>query len=882
MPGVPPSRPREALRSVIRRLRAFLRRDRLDDELAEEIATHIELRRRALIEQGWAAAAADAEARRRFGNVTAVREQSRDHWGSALLTALGQDMRFGVRMITRAKVLSAVVVLIIALGAGINSAVFVFATSLLRAPDVPHADSLVWLDDGRPLLGPTYPDYVDYRDRTEAFTDLAAFAVTKVAVRSGDGGAWTRSRAVLASGNYFNTLQVHAAIGRTFGPRDDLPPIGTATAVLSDGCWSLRFNRDPAILGQTIELNSKPFIIIGVLPATFKGLRTPDGNPYLPDLWVPLWTLPQLDAGNTRLTERTTWWGLQSIGRLRDGISLAQARAQTGAVAAAMDRDYPEKRHPRSPGLARVTGVDPRFLRTNEGIGMVMLTGAAMLVLLIACANVAGLLIARASARRREVAVRLSLGASRLRIVRQFLIEGALLAVAGTLSGWLTANWVVRATLSAGTTETLTWTFTPNGWTVAFTMVLAAAATIGTGLTPALQAGQVAMLPALTRSESPRVGRLRAVLIGTEVAVSLVLVLISALLLRSVVRASAIDPGMPAEQLLTVQIDARRHGYEGQRLDAALDAIRAELDAIPGVVGTAFVNPAPFSGNRSATTVRRADAADAPGVRLFLADVSAAFFATAGQQLVRGRWFDDRAAEEVVINQTLAAGLWPGADPLGARIIAGEFDRRSHIVVGVVRDTPYAALRHQGQPFMFRPGRGETVLLRTSGPADQARGALLNAVARVDPRFAPTVEIVAAGVASELAQRRSIVRIAAAVGLLALLVALAGIGASAAQAVAERTREIGIRMALGAERRRAVAFVIRKVLKPVVIGLVAGLGIGAAVARVLGAVLYGISALDPLAFSGAVCVLLSAAAGAAWLPARRAATVDPLLALRSE
>jgi hypothetical protein len=313
-----------------------------------------------------------------------------------------------------------------------------------------------------------------------------------------------------------------------------------------------------------------------------------------------------------------------------------------------------------------------------------------------------------------------------------------------------------------------------------------------------------------------------------------------------------------------------------------LRGIRAELDAVPGVVASAFVNPAPFSGNRSGTTVRRADATDSDGVRLFLAEVSASFFTTADQQLVRGRWFDDRADEEVVINQTLAARLWPGADPLGARITSGDFNQRSHVVVGVVRDTPYGALRYQGEPFMFQPGRGETVLLRTSGPAAEASRAVASAVARVDHRFAPSVGVVADGVASELSQRRGVVRVAACVGLLALLVALAGIGATAAQSVAERTQEIGIRMALGAERRRAVTFVIRKVLKPVVIGLLAGLGIGAPAARALAAVLYGISPFDPLAFIGAIGFLIVAAVVAAWLPARRAASIDPLLALRSE
>jgi predicted permease len=867
--------------SLVRRLRALWRRNRLDDELAEEIGTHIELRRQELIAQGWRPSDAAAEARRQFGNVAALREQSRDQWVSPLLTAVAQDLRFGVRMIGRTPVLSAVVVLIVMLGAGINSAVFVFATGLLRAPDLPHADMLVWLDDGRPLLGPTYPDYVDYRDRTGAFAHLATFAVTKVAVRSA-GQAAARSRAVLASGNYFATLQVGAAIGRTFGPEDDRPPVGTPTAVVSHGFWARRFNRSPAIIGQTIELNFKPFTIVGVLPAEFTGVRTPDGSPYLPDIWLPLWTLPQLEAGNTRLGERTTWWGLQAIGRLREDVPLTQARARLAAVAAAMDREYPEKRTPRAPWISRVTDFDPRVLRTNQGTAALVLAAAAMLVLLIAGANVAGLLIARASARRREVAVRLALGASRARIVRQFLVEGALLSLIGTLAGWLVATLGIKVALASGSSETLTWSFAPNAWTVVFALALTAAATIGTGLTPARQAVRVAMLPALTRSDSPRVGRLRAILVGTEVAVSLVLVVVSALLLRSVIRAYTLDPGMPVDRLLTVRIDAPLHGYEGSRLDAVLRSVRAELDAVPGVVSSAFVNPAPFSGNRSGTVMRRADAPDAPGVRLFLADVSASFHTTAQQQLVRGRWFDDRGLDEVVINQTLAARLWPDADPLGARLTSGEFDRRAHVVVGVVRDTPYGALRYQGQPFLFRPGRGETILLRTSGPAADANQAALAAVARVDRRLEPTVAVVASGVRSELAQRQAIVRVAVGVGLLALLVALAGIGATAAQSVTERTREIGIRMALGAGRRSAVTFVVVRVLRPVAVGLIAGFGISVAAVRVLGSILYGVNPFDPIAFTAAVAVLAGAAGAAAWLPARRAAAVDPMLALRSE
>jgi predicted permease len=870
---------------VIRRLRAFLRRDRLDDELAEEIGTHIQLRQRALIEQGWPEAEAAAEARRQFGNVTAVREQSRDHWGSALLTALGQDVRFGVRMIARTPALSAAVVLTIAFGAGLNGAVFLQLNDLfLRPPDLPNADTLVWLDDAS-----TYPDYVDYRDRVPAI-DLAIFGggsrTAKPAPAEGFRGATGGSDAaplsiVFASGNFFRVLQTPAALGRTFEPSEDRPPLGTAVAVLSHAYWTRQFNRSPEVLGRTIDLNGKPFAIVGVMPPGFSGARPPGSLAFTPDVWVPIWCHPLLEPGSTFLQGRTMWWGLQPIGRLREGATLAAARGQLAAVAAALDREYPGQRAMRAPWTWRSTDFDTRALRGQEAATLGVAGAATLLVMLIACGNVAGLLLARAAARRQEIAVRLSLGASRLRIVRQFLAEGVTLSALGTVLGFVLAAWLVGLASTDGRAPRL------DGRIVAYALALTAVATLSAGLMPAIQASKTELLPDLARPHSARIGRLRPFVVGTEVAVSLVFLLSAALLLRGIVRAGSVDPGMPVEQLLAVSVDAGRHGYEGARLDAMLDDARRELEAIPGVRSTALVNPPPFSGQRFATNVRRADAPDSPGVSSFTAEVSSDYLDVAGVQVVRGRWFRDGDAgpDDVVINESIAARLWPAADPIGARMTTGDFNRRSHVVIGVVRDTPYAELRHQHEPFLFRPARasaGGTLLVRTSGPAAGVTRAATAAVQRLDGRLAVSAALPADRVAQDRAAGRRLMSAAAGIGALALLIALGGVAAIASHSVALRTREIGIRIALGARRADAVRLIVRLALVPVAIGAVAGLAIASLGSRVLVRQLYGVSPLDPVSFAGTAVFLMLAAATAAWLPARRAAGVDPVVALRSE
>jgi predicted permease len=866
---------------LIRRAASFFRRDRLDDELTEEIRLHLDLRRRSLIEDGMTPADAEREARRQFGNVTAIRERSRDHWGSVAVTAFFQDAKFGTRMLARSPGLSAVVVLTIAFGAGLNGAVFLqFNDAFLRPPDLANAETLVWLDDGGARTGgTTYPDYVDYRERVSAI-ELAVFAgggKSKAPATTRRGSAEGGSVEIaLASGNYFHVLQAPAALGRTFVSSEDLPPLGTAVAVLSDGYWARRFDRARDVLGRTIVLKAKPFTIVGVMPAGFSGPRWPGSDASTPDVWVPIWCHPLLEPGSDFLRGRTMWWGLQAIGRLQGGAGIAQARAEVATVAAALDAEYPGQRRPRAPWIWRVTDFDARVLRGQEAAMLGIASAATLLVMLIACGNVAGLLLARAAARQQEIAIRLSLGASRVRIVRQFLTEGLTLSSAGTALGMIMAGWMTGVASGVGARVPL------DGRILAYTAFLAIVATLSAGLLPAIQASRTVLHPDITRSRSARVGRLRTSLVGIEVAISLVLLLTAALLLRGVARASVVDPEMPVEQLLAISMDANQHGYEGARLEAMVREARRQIEALPSVRSTALVNPAPFSGARWSTGARRGDQPEAPGVTTFTAAVSPDFPGVADVQIVGGRWFTGSSDEEVVINESLAARLWPDGNLLGERLTTGDYNRQSHVVVGVVRDGPYAELRHQHQPFFFRPGRAGTILVRTSGPASALSRSATAAVKQLDARLAVSAALPAERIAQEHASGRRLIAAVAGIGGLALLIALGGVAAIASHSVALRTREIGIRMALGARQSDAVSLIVRLALTPVAIGAVAGLAIASLGSRVLVRQLYGLSPLDPVAFTGTAIFLLMAATTAAWLPARRAARVDPIAALRHE
>jgi predicted permease len=876
----------------IRRVKSFVSGRRLDDELAEEMRQHIELRRQAFIDEGMDPRDAAYEAGRSFGNRTVIRDRARDERGFVGFASFLQDLRFGGRLMMRNPAHSTAIVLTIALGTGLNGAVFVlFNAILLRPPAIANAERLVRLDDGRPALGPPYPDYVDYRDRLGDAVDLAAYTSMDVRTEvrvSGIAQPVERISAGLVSGNFFDVLQARPLQGRTFDGRDDLPPSGTPVVVLGEAYWTRRFNRDPNVIGESINLNFQRFTIVGVMPAAFQGIDGPGSRPHSREMWIPLWCLTLLRPGTGMLVERTTWAGLQSIGRLKADRSVYQARAELAAVASALDREYPGLRRQRAPALIPLNAFDSRTLMTEAGAVAAVMGIATLLVLLIAAANVTSLLLARVCSRSREIAVRLSLGAGRMRLVRQFLTESFIQSFCGTALGLIVAHWTLRAAIT--TTEKgqpLTISVAPDVRTVAYGLILSALVVAITGGVPALQASKIGVVTALKDAAgSYRLSRLRAAFVAMEVASCVILLVITALLIRGVLRAQAIDPVLPVASLLSIDLgDTSLHGYTGERQGAVVTDVRRRLEALPSVTATAVANPLPFSGNRSATVLRRADADAGPPVRVFLSNVSPSFFTVVDLPIVRGRTFAPNATDEVLVSQALSEQLWGTSDPIGQRVVGGEFSRQRYVVVGVVGNAPFVSLRLRNEPFLYRPldpGSNGTVIARTMGPSRRVTRAVEAAVHDVDRRIEPDARPLVDGIEGEIQSARNAVSVAGALGGLALVLALFGVAAVTAHSVAQRTHEIGIRIALGAQLSDATRLVIAQVLRPVSIGVLCGLMGAGLVSRVLTTQLYGIASADPIAFGAAAVLFVGSALGAAWLPARRAAHVDPLIALRAE
>lgn len=876
---------------LVRRFIARLRRSRLDDDFAEEILEHMALRRDALIEAGLDPRNAEREARRLFGNQTVITERARELWTVPLLSSLALDLRFAFRLLVRNPLHTAVVIGMIAIGTALNGAVFVMMdAALLRVPDVPQVEQVVRLDDGEPAVGVTYPDYVDYRDRTSSALDIAAFAAMRVNARLDRAGDSLDERvtALLASGNYFDVLKVAALRGRIFDGTFDLPPAGTAVAVLGETYWERRFNRDENVLGTTITLNHQPFTIIGIIPASFRGVELfGASNPAVRELYVPLWSRPLLGPAETPFVERTTWWGLQTIGRLRPGVGIAQARQEVATAAAALDREYPGARDRRAPRVTPVSKFDVAQLRGEPGLLAAAAVAVTMLVMLIACANVTNLGLARACARSRETAIRLSLGAGRWRLVRQFLTESLVLSAIGTMLGFALAIVGLRVVMATGDGQPLTLTPSFNLPVFLYAGLVALLVTGITGLVPALQASRPALMPALKDSHGHARRRwLRALFVGAEVAICLILLVAGSLFVRSAQRARAIDPIMPTTNMLAIDIgDAAQLGYSDQARRQLLDDLQRRVQGVPGVTATALAAPLPFSGSRHSTTVQVAGGGPESAVRIYLSNVSSSFFAVSSLSIVRGRIFADGVREEVVINQTMAARVWGAGDPIGQSFTTGQYARIHHVVVGIVRDAPFVSLQLRNEPFMFRPidpTAGDAIVARTAVPAAATRRAADAAVHGADPRLTIDVATLADGIDNEIAAVRASASVIGGVGALALALALFGVGAVTAQAVAQRTHEIGVRMALGATASDATAFVVRQSMRPVVGGVVIGCVAAALLSRTLSALLYGLSSVDPVAFGSSAVFLIAASLFASWLPARRAARVDPLLALRAE
>ncbi len=813
-----------------------------------------------------------------------------------MIESLSRDLRQALRRLRRSPLFTAVAVLSLALGIGANTAVFGLIRSVLFRPlPVAEPGRLVSIftseGNGDPWGSTSYPDYRDLAAERGLFEGVAAYSPSFFSLGRGE-----RLEVVLGervSDNYFELLGVEAAAGRVFTAAEAAG--GAPVAVISHDLWRGRLAGDPAAVGGPIRLNRQSFTVVGVVPPgfhdTFVGLRM--------DVWVPLAATPLLLPGSTELEERDRR-GLFLLGRLAPGVDPAAADAGVATVGERLARAHPATNEERRMSAlpASRAGIHPEARQALLVVGFFLLALVGV-VLLIACLNLANLLLARAFTRWRETSIRLALGASRGRLVRQLLTESLVLALAGGALGAalaaLLARLLGRLPLPVDLPVALEVEIDPQ--VLLFALLLSLATGVLFGLAPALQASKPDLVPALKADASARGRRhrrfgLRNLLVVAQVATSLFLLIGAALFLRSLGAIQRIDPGFDVEGVVTAALSPEVQGY-GEEAGLALYRRLVEgVEASPGVTAAALAESVPLGLGRSSAEVQ-VPGRETPeeGEEIAFNVVSPRYFEVMGVPLASGRGFDDgdRAGAPLaaLVNDTMARRFWP-AGALGESFSVDGAGGPFRTVVGVVADTKYQTLGEGPTPFFFLPLEQHyegamTLHVATAGDPARMKPELRRRLAEIDPDLpVAAVKTLEEAVGVALLPARAGAAVLAAFGLLALFLAAIGVYGVMSFAVARRTREIGIRMAVGADRRGVLALVVREAMALVLAGLVAGGLAGLAMMRLVLGFLYGVGAADPLSFLSVAALLALVALGAAWLPARRATRVDPVRALRSE
>jgi predicted permease len=826
----------------------------------------------------------------------------------APMTSLPQDLRFALRSLRRRPGFVATVVLTLALGIGANTAVFSLVDAVLLRPLPVHEPERVvavyeTLNEKTPHGSMAYPNYRALAERTATLAGLAAFTVAELAIDAGDRPE--QLSAGLVSGNYFTVLGLRPAAGRLLGADDDRAPGASPHVVLSHAFWSSHFAADPAVVGRTLRIAGHPFTVVGVAPRGFRGTELQSA----PVLWVPLamhrsLSLSLLSRPNALETPFLSVFSL--VGRLRDGVTAAQATAELNAHFVRIREENPSPMSGMGgPQIAAPITVLPvtegATLRDRDDLlrFVRLLLGTVVLTLLLACVNVANLLLVRGAERSAELGVRVALGAARRRIVRQLLVESLLLAVGGAVAGLLvgvaTTRLLSAFTLPGGIGLDAVG-LGLDGRVLAFTLALAGITALVFGLAPAVTAARVD--PAVTlRAQGGRATRRlpHGLLVGTQVAISLVLLVGAALFLRSVRAGLTTDVGFDPEPLAAVSMEPRLTGFTSERALRLYGEAAERAARIPGVTGVAVgthvplarAATLPFSATAGGATTSDGKPAD---VMAGLASVSPGYFAVLGVPLRAGRDFtarDDGEAEKVaIINETAARRFFAGAPALGGQIAL--FGDMRYTVVGVVPDTKYESVRDEAVPFVYAPlaqepgVAGVSVIVRSATPA-AALPALRAALHEADPTVPlRDARLVARQIDTVLMPQRFGAMLLSVFGLVALAITAVGIYGTVAYTVSQRTTEIGIRRALGAQRGDILRLVLRRTGVALVGGTLVGGGVALAGTRTAEHFLYGVAATDLVAFAAAAGLLVVTTIVVALGPARRAARIDPARAMRVE
>ena len=787
-----------------------------------------------------------------------------------------------------------IAVLTLGLGVGANTAIFSLVnTVLLRPLPIAHPEQVVTLNFGVPgrgvfpLVG--YPEYTDYRDRNQSLVGLAACGMAPVSLSS--NGINERLWSYHVTGNYFSLLGVGTSLGRVIGPEDDLTPGAHPVVMLSYQCWQKRFGADPQIIGQSVLIGGRSYTVIGVTPPEFRGTELAS----TPELWFPMMMKPGLEMGSGPLKGRTS--PVSTIGRLKEGVSWAQAESDLNLIAAQLGREYPQTNEGQiivltKPGLfgAAMRGT----VLTYTAVSM----GVVVLVLLLACTNLVTLLLVRASERHKEIAIRLALGAGRARVLRQLLTESVLLALLGSALG---LAFVYGAVELARFKMPVFFGFTPielqMDWRVlVFTLTLSLLTGVLLGLLPGLQATRPDLIPAL-KNESTlggyRRSRLRNVLVVAQMSLSLVLLLCAGLVLRGLQRAQQIDPGFNPRNAVEVSFDLGLQQYDRERGREFQRQVLERVRSLPGLQAATLTTRPPLASNQLGKGVfiqgdKPMTATQAPIA--LTTSISLDYFRTMETRLLQGRDFtaqdDAQSSPVAIVNEAFARRFWRGENPIGKRF---NFTTGKWIeIVGVAQDGKYSSMAEKPELFVYLPlaqnyESAVTLIARGAGDSNLLTAAIRNEVHGLDgnlPLY--NVRTMIEHMDLPLLPARIVATALGGFGALALALAAIGVFGVMSNAVTQRTREIGVRIALGADSKEIIKLIVGQGALLVGTGIVIGLGGAGLGTRLLANLLFGVSALDPLTFVGVTALLTATAFLACYLPARRATKVDPMIALRHE
>ena len=904
--------------SLWNRLVGVTRREREDADLREEMEFHRELLERDALAKGVHPSVAPYAAKRRFGNQTFIREESGDMWRIQPVEAIAQDVRYALRFLRRSPVFTAVAVLSLALGIGANSAVFTLINAVIvRTLPVHEPERLVLLEPmrGTGNIQPVFP-YPYFRSLDTANTVLdGIFAVSRqtgVSIDRGNGAEQLPNAAALVSGQYFTTLGVRPAMGRLLGPSDDVTRGSHSVAVLSFELWRQSFGGDEGVVGKSVRVNGTPMTIVGVAPEGFFGTQVGEKI----DLYIPLMmaNVAFRSSDFAVLDERGDWW-LYVMGRLKRGVTQEQAAAELSLLFKRELLANPPFNRANLRGMQELqlasvrlseAGAGQPALRRRFAKPLVVLASMAGVVLLIACTNLASLLSARATARRKEIAIRLSMGAARWRLLRQLLTESLLLSAAGALLGGFFAYAGAKALLTLAAGGRNLWISPSPDWRVlGFTALIAIGTAILFGTVPALQATQLQLAPSLRGGVAAGRGRgairFGKMLITVQVALSVLLVFGGSLFMRSLQRLYDTDLGFRPDNVVVFRMDPRRFGYKGSALASLYSTVLERTRAVPGVRGAAFASQVPFTGAESGFGGRVDGYTPPPDERADITRVivSDGYFDFMGIPLKSGRMITPSdnggggGPRFAVVNESFVKKYVPSGQAVGRRFYRGAVgeDSTGTLIVGVVADVKFNSFRDETPPIAYWSYAADTLF---RGPAQAL-------FVRVDPDIPNVVPAVRAAVtstgsgievlggrsldaqvASTISNERLVATLSAFFGAFALVLAMIGLYGLMAYAVASRSREIGIRIALGAESKRVARSVLTEALTLVAIGLVIGAPVAIAVSKVGQALLYGMKPGDAPTMVITAGLLAFVAAIAASIPAWRASRIDPVGMLRSE